>query len=173
MARLGHLASRFFETLLPIGPDEGDAAWALEQLLPGERAVWSRMAAADRRHAVGVARRTVAALGPHEAGREVVAAALLHDSGKLESGLGAVARAVATVAASVAGRQAAESWSDGDGPARRIGLYLRHPQVGARLLTAAGSHPLTTAWAAEHHLPEATWSVPAPIGRALKAADDD
>ena len=172
MATLSHLASRFLQTLLPVGPRQDDAAWAFEHLLPGERAVWARMSPADRRHAAGVARRAVAALG-EEAPRQVVAAALLHDSGKIESGLGAMARAAATVAAAVAGREQAEAWSDGTGPRRRIGLYLCHPRLGAELLAAAGSHPLTTAWAAEHHLPEAQWSVPERLGRALKAADDD
>jgi hypothetical protein len=103
----------------------------------------------------------------------VVAAALLHDSGKVESRLGTLSRVVATVAAMVAGRQRAASWSEGTGFASRIGLYLRHPELGAALLAAAGSAPLTTAWAAEHHLPEARWTVPPDLGRVLKSADDD
>jgi hypothetical protein len=172
LAPLGHLASRFVQTLVPVGPNPADGRWALEHLLPGERAVWARMSPADRRHAAGVARRAAAALGA-DATREVVAAALLHDAGKVESGLGALARAVATVAAGVAGRQKAEGWAEGSGPRRRIGRYLRHPQLGADLLVAAGSHPLTAAWAREHHLPAAQWSVPERLGRALKAADDD
>jgi hypothetical protein len=54
-----------------------------------------------------------------------------------------------------------------------VGRYLSHDEGGAELLTAAGSHPLTVAWARQHHLPEAKWTVPGPVGRALKAADDD
>jgi hypothetical protein len=172
VAALSHLASRFFGSLLPVGPSADDAAWARSNLSPGEEAVWDRMSAQDRRHAAGVARRTVAALGDR-ATREVVAAALLHDCGKVESGLGTMARVGATVAAAAAGRQKAETWSGRRGLAGRVGAYLRHPQLGADLLAAAGSDPLTVAWAAEHHLPESRWTVPVPVGQALKAADDD
>lgn len=129
------------------------------------------MSPADRRHAVGVARRAAAALG--EPSREVVAAALLHDAGKIESDLGTPGRVVATVAAAVTGRRRVEAWASRPGLAGRIGLYLRHPQLGAELLSAAGSDPLTVAWAGEHHLPEERWTVPLAVGLALKAADDD
>ena len=60
------------------------------------------MSAADRRHAVVVARRVDATLGT-AATREVPAAALLHDAGKIDSGLGPVRRAAATVAGMVGG----------------------------------------------------------------------
>jgi len=172
VAPLGHLASRFAGSLLPIGPNREDAAWALEHLNDGERAVWARMSAADRRHAAGVARRAVRALGD-EATTEVVAAGLLHDAGKVVSGLGTWARAVATLAAAACGRDRAERWSHGRWLTRRIGLYLCHPELGAGLLADAGSHPLIVAWAGEHHLGEARWTVPVHVGRALKAADDD
>jgi hypothetical protein len=172
VASLGHLASRFFGSLLPVGPRPPDAVWAVGHLNEGERAIWARMSRADRRHAAGVARRGSAALGDR-ATTEVVAAALLHDCGKVVSGLGTPARVVATVAAAAWGREQAEVWADGRGVQRRIGLYLRHPQLGADLLEAAGSHPLTVAWAGEHHLPEVRWTVPEEVGRALKAADDD
>ena len=41
------------------------------------------------------------------------------------------------------------------------------------MLGIAGSAPLTVAWALEHHLPAEQWTVPLPVGEALKAADDD
>jgi hypothetical protein len=41
------------------------------------------------------------------------------------------------------------------------------------MLSLAGSDALTVSWAREHHLPDDQWTVPAPIGAALKAADDD
>jgi hypothetical protein len=119
-----------------------------------------------------VARRTANALAD-AATTEVIAAALLHDSGKVESGLGTMGRVLATLAAVIVGRERAESWSEGTGLPGRIGLYLRHPELGAALLTSAGSAPLTTAWAGEHHLPETRWTVPPDLGRVLKAADDD
>lgn len=172
MAPLGHLASRFVGSLLPIGPRPTDAAWALEHLNEGERTVWARMSRVDRRHAAGVARRAALTLGDR-ATTEVVAAGLLHDVGKVVSGLGTLGRVGATVAAAVAGRERAEPWSQGRGLTRRTGEYLRHPELGAELLAAAGSSPLTVAWAREHHLPERRWTVPAEVGHALKAADDD
>jgi hypothetical protein len=172
VARPGHLVSRFLGSLLPLGPSREDAAWALRHLSAAEAAVWRRMSNLDRRHAAGVARRAARSLGD-QATTEVLAAALLHDSGKVVSRLGTSLRVVATVAAATVGRPQAEGWAAGRGVSRRLGLYLRHPQLGADLLAAAGSHPLTVAWAGEHHLPEACWSVPLAVGRALKAADDD
>jgi hypothetical protein len=167
-----HLARRFAGSLWPAGPGADDERWARSSLLPGEAELWGRMSRADRRHAVGVARRVVEALG-ERADRPVVAAALLHDVGKVEAGLGTYGRVVATLAAAVAGRETAALWSRGRGFTRRVGLYLRHPGIGADLLAIAGSDPLTVDWARQHHLPPDRWTVPADLAAALKAADDD
>lgn len=172
MAGAGHLVRRFFGSLLPFGPKADDTVWAEQQLLPGEVDLWRRMSRADRRHAAGVARRVEVALGA-DAGRPVLAAALLHDCGKTVSGLGTYGRVVATLSAKVAGRDQAEAWARTVGFTRRVGLYLQHPQLGAELLGMAGSAPLTVAWAAEHHLPAQDWTVPVDIGEVLKAADGD
>ena len=172
MGGAGHLVKRFFGSVLPIGPSAEDASWALEHLLPGEVDVWLRMSRADRRHAAGVARRVERALGT-EATRPVLAAALLHDCGKVVSGLGTYGRVIATLSAKVGGQDVAMAWTETSGFTRRVGLYLEHPRLGADLLGIAGSAPLTVAWTAEHHLPADQWTVPAPIGEALKAADDD
>jgi hypothetical protein len=130
------------------------------------------MSGADRRHAVGVAERVERALG-HEATRPVLAAALLHDVGKIESGLGTYGRVVATLSAKAAGRGMASTWRKQRGYARKVGLYLEHDQIGADLLELAGSDPLTVAWAREHHLPESDWTIEPHLADALKAADDD
>jgi hypothetical protein len=143
-----------------------------ETLLPGEHELWRRMSRADRRHAAGVARRVERALGA-EATRPVLAAALLHDVGKVASGLGTYGRVVATLAGAAAGRDSALGWSKARGVTRRVGLYLRHPELGAEMLGLAGSDTLTVTWAREHHLPEDRWTLPAPVAHALKAADDD
>ena len=172
MSGAAHLVKRFFGSMLPIGPPARDREWIGEQLLDGERDVWNRMSKVDRRHAAAVARRVERALGD-EATRPVLAAALLHDCGKTVSGLGTYGRVVATVSAMVAGREQASAWIETRGFTRRVGLYLEHPRLGADLLGMAGSAPLTVAWAREHHLPSGEWSVPAHIGAALKAADDD
>lgn len=167
-----HLVSRFVGSLWPAGPAPGDEAWVSGVLQPGEAALWRRMGGADRRHAVGVARRAQALLAAR-ASRPVVAAALLHDVGKVDGGLGPVGRSLATVAGMAAGRGAAARWADRSGVVGRAGRYLCHDRIGAVLLGEAGSDPLTVAWAAEHHLPPARWTVPRPIGEVLKAADDD
>jgi hypothetical protein len=151
-----HLAKRFFGSLSPAPPSAADRAWVEEVLLPGELDVWRRMSKPDQRHAAGVARRV--AVSRDE--REVLAAALLHDSGKVVSGLGTFGR----VAATLIGRKRAKG---------RMALYLRHDELGAELLEKAGSDRLTIAWAREHHLPRDRWTVPQNVGDVLKAADDD
>jgi hypothetical protein len=172
VAGFGHLAKRFFGSVVPVGPTPADAEWAEAQLLEGELDIWRRMTKVDRRHAAGVARRTEALLGD-EAIRPVLAAALLHDCGKTVSGLGTYGRVIATISAKLAGHDMAAAWAETRGFTRRVGLYVDHPRLGADLLGLAGSAPLTVAWAAEHHLPADRWTVPVAIGDALKAADDD
>lgn len=143
--------------------------------------------------------------------RAVVAAALLHDVGKIESGFGTVARAGVTALAMLVGRarlvrasdsptassvggpgtarqpmgrpgissggtgrrEARYPWTGRQGIGRRVALYLSHDRVGGDLLRLAGSEPLTSAWAAEHHLHESRWTIDRKIGSALKVADGD
>jgi hypothetical protein len=158
-APLTHLAKRFVTSLVPGGPSFEAEAWVSAVLSEAELALWRRMSGPDRRHAVGVARRVEAALG-EQATPPVLAAALLHDVGKVESGLGTLGRVVATVA----------------GPRTpRLARYRRHPELGAELLRLADSDPLTAAWAEEHHLPPDRWTgtVPPEVAAALKASDDD
>jgi hypothetical protein len=161
-----HLVRRFLGSLRPGGPAVDTVRWVEEQLLPGERELWSAMPGPDRRHSAAVALRVQATLGA-EATRPVLAAALLHDVGKATSGLRTLGRVVATVTAGVVGRERATAWDSA------IGRYLRHDTSGALLLERAGSDPLTVAWTREHHRPESTWTVPPGVAGALKAADDD
>ena len=156
----------------PAGPSADNEQWVQSVLSDDELKLWRRMSRVDRRHAVGVARRAERQLG-HEATKPVLAAALLHDVGKVTAGLGTYGRVVATVAGAAAGRSMAGAWTEGKGFTRRVGLYLRHPDLGADMLALAGSNPLTVAWAREHHLPEEDWTLPPGVARALKAADDD
>jgi hypothetical protein len=172
VASASHLVRRFFGSLRPGGPGSHAESWVAARLLPGELALWRRMSGPDRRHAVGVAERVERALG-HEATRPVVAAALLHDVGKIESGLGTYGRVVATLSAKVAGPEMASTWRKQRGVARKVGLYVHHDQIGGDLLELAGSDPLTVAWTREHHRPEAEWTLDPSIAAALKAADDD
>jgi len=149
-----HLVRRFLGSLWPAGPRRNGVAFVENALEPSELALWRRMSAPDRRHSIAVARRLP------DVADDVVAAALLHDVGKVEAGLGTFARVAATLI--------------GAGRARgRMAVYLRHDVIGARLLTDAGARPLVATWAGEHHLPPERWTVAPAIGAALKAADDD
>jgi hypothetical protein len=116
-----HLARRFITSLSRREPTDADTAWADSHLLDAEAALWHRMAPADRRHSITVARRFEAS-GSWT--REEMAGALLHDVGKLDSGLGAYGRVIATVV----------------GPrTQRFRRYHDHERIGADLVAAAGS----------------------------------
>lgn len=160
-----HLAKRFATSLSHRNPDASDEAWVEARLLPEELVLWKRLGSADRRHAIAVARAAVERIGTR-AERPVVAAALMHDIGKLESGLGTFGRVAATLGGKARGRDRRPANS-------RFARYLRHDELGAALLAEAGSDPLTVAWAREHHWPEREWTLPTALAAALKAADDD
>jgi len=170
--RLGHLSKRFFGSLWPLGPGAETEAWVASVLSDSELKLWRRMSRPDRRHAAGVGRRVERAHG-QEATVPVLAAALLHDVGKTAARLSTYGRVIATLAGAAAGPRMAAAWTQGRGFTRRVGLYLRHADLGADMLALAGSDPLTVAWAREHHLPSEQWTVPADVGATLKAADDD
>jgi hypothetical protein len=143
--RIGHLARRFAGSLSRRQPSGEDDAWAVSSLTDAERELWRRFSAADRRHAIVVARRFVA-VRP-DASRDEIAGALLHDIGKLEAGIGTLGRVVATVV----------------GPrTRRFRTYHDHERRGADMLTAAGSSPQTVELVRGE----------GPAAAALRAADD-
>lgn len=162
-----HLVRRFLGSLSPLAVDADDEAWATAQLLPGERRLWQRMSRADRKHSVGVARTVAQQVG--EEHRPVVAAALLHDVGKVDADLGTFGR----VGATLIGRRRSAGWAEAPGLRGRVERYLRHDAIGADLLEDAGADALTVAWAREHHRPEHDWTVPLETGRTLRKADDD
>lgn len=146
-ARAGHLVRRFFGALSPAPPPPDDEHWAESQLTAGEVELWRRMANPDRRHAITVARR-FGELRPGAA-RPEVAAALLHDVGKVDAGLGTMMRVVATLV----------------GPrTERFRRYHDHETIGARMVAAAGSDELTVELVGGRG--------PADAAAALAAADD-
>lgn len=167
-----HLSKRFFGSLLPGGPPERERAWVESVLSPPEYGLWIKMYGPDRRHSARVAREVERQLG-HEATPPVVAAALLHDVGKIDSGLRTWGRVVATMSAAAAGRDTAVLWVRSHGFTRKVGLYLQHPDIGGDLLAMADSDPLTVAWARQHHLPEDEWTLPLEVARVLHDVDDD
>jgi len=140
-----HLVTRFVTSLSPAAPDPDDVTWAGGFLAVGERALWERMSAPDRRHAIAVARRFVARRP--DATREEVAGALLHDVGKVEAGLGTFGR----VAATIVGPRTA-----------RFRRYHDHEALGSQLAAAVGADPVTVALVAGE----------GPAAADLRAADD-
>jgi putative nucleotidyltransferase with HDIG domain len=132
-----HLVRRFTGSLSSRPPSDADLAWALAALLPGEQALWLRHNNIDRRHTIQVARRACrlrATLETTE--RDVLAAALLHDVGKIDADLGTLGRIGATLWGAIAPQRARA----GDGRASR---YLRHGPLGAQMAAMAGSAPRT------------------------------
>jgi len=163
-----HLARRFVRALWPGRPRDTDVAWVESVLTPAELAVWRRLPNHDRRYSIRVARRAEHLLsGTGFAGDpNWPAVALLHDVGKLDSNLGVFRRAFATVAGAV---RPALRRSPG-----RIGRYLRHDEIGAELLHAAGARNEAARWAGAHHHRE-HWEatgIPEPVAAALDAADN-
>lgn len=127
-AHLGHLVRRFFGSWSRRPPGEGDVAWAVTHLLDAEAELWLRMPAQDRRHSIEVARRFATLANTHE--RAEIAGALLHDVGKCASDLGTLGRVAATLI----------------GPrTRRFRLYHEHEPIGADMLRAIRSDPVTIA----------------------------
>jgi len=121
-----HLAKRYVGSLSKTPPPAADEAWAITWLSPPEADLWSRMIVQDRRHSIEVARR-FQDLRP-EATREEMAGALLHDVGKLQSGLPTSRRVLATI---VGPRTA------------RLREYHEHEAIGAELAAAADAAPAT------------------------------
>jgi len=172
----GHLAGRFFGALRPGGPSEDDRAWVETVLEPAELALWIRQPGHDQRHSAGVARHVEAALagGPHAGDSRWPACALLHDIGKLASGLGVLNRVLATLVGRATGG-AVSDWEEHRGLRRRIAFYLRHPELGADMIRLAGGRDEVAHWAVAHH-DRARLDptlVPAPVVAALVAADND
>ena len=168
-----HLARRFVGSLDPRPPSAADERWVEQHLSQAEHQLWLRLSNPDRRHGIQVARAVAAALGD-AATPPVMAAALLHDAGKVISGLGTFARVGATLFWAVMDHDRARTWLDHDvGAVRRLAQYRLHPELGADLLADGGADPLTVAWAREHHQPADRWSVPGPVASVLKSCDDD
>lgn len=176
--RIVHLAHRFFGAITAVPPDPDDLSW-VDQVLDNADLLtqFRRMPYHDQAHAIGVARAVQADLADTQWADDPrwLAAALLHDLGKLDSRLGVYGRVVATVSSGVAGHDMADAWSDRSGFTRRVGLYLRHPELGADRIRLAGGPEEAAVWAAAHQDPErsTTTGFPEPVVTALLAADDD
>jgi hypothetical protein len=175
--KLAHLSGRFVRALSPAAPRADDLAWVEGVLTPAGYVQFRRQPNHDQRHAIGVARDVQARLAgtPYAGDPRWLSAALLHDIGKLDSRLGVYGRVVATVSGAVAGREQAGAWSESTGFTRRVGLYLRHAELGADRIRLAGEPEEVAIWAAAHHDPS-TWDdlpIPPEVVAALDEADND
>ena len=177
MGRPVHLVRRFLGALSPSRPKADDVAWVATALTEGELVLWRRLPRHDRRHSIQVGRDVQAALAGTEYADDPrwIEAALLHDVGKLDAGLGVLGRVGATLAGAAAGHDLAEAWSAKRGISRKVGLYLRHPEIGADRIRMSGGSPEAAAWAECHQDPDryAGCGLPPAVVAALAAADDD
>ncbi len=177
-ARIVHLVTRFVASVRPHPIDPQTRAWVRDSLEPGEDRLWESMARADRAESVAVARRLDDTLAGTAFAGDVRwrAAALLHDVGKQASGFGPMGRAAATVVATVLGHRRVRSWAGRPAGVRaRIGRYLAHDDIGAKMLQTAGARPEAVAWAGAHHrhARPGDLGIPAEVCVALAAADGE
>ena len=117
-----HLVKRFLTSLSRQAVSVEQLAWVRKHLLDDEFFLWTKMVVSDQRHSLVVAQRFVT-LKP-DAQRDHVAAALLHDVGKVESDLGIAMRVIATLI----------------GPrTKRLRAYHDHETIGLALCVEAHS----------------------------------
>jgi hypothetical protein len=171
-----HLVRRFLRALWPGRPAAEDVAWVESILEPNELDLWRALPTHDRRYTIRVARQVERRLAGTEYAEQSrwLAAALLHDVGKIDAGLGVFGRSGATVVGAWAGSARLDRWAGKDGFRRRVAWYRRHDERGADRIRVAGGRDEAARWAWAHHhrdrWPES--GVPRPVAEALEAADN-
>jgi hypothetical protein len=163
------LVRRYVETVRARPLDPVEAAWVAAQLSPAERDLFGRMSVADQRHALGVARRAAAAGLRGEA----VVAALFHDVGKVDAGLGPLGRVIGTVGRLVLGRARVVRLTGRIRVLAPIGWYVDHAARGEQRLREIGANDLVATWAGDHHRHPLHYRVPLETGVVLARADGD
>lgn len=175
--KLVHLARRFFASVFARSPGPEEAAWVQSLLMEGEFELWASQPRYDRRHTLGVARRVERALAERTEPRWL-AAALLHDIGKLEASLGITGRVLATLTMGMVGRARVCAWSDRSGWRGRFGRYADHGEIGATMIESAGGRAEAARWAAVHHRikradPGIGFDLPREVVLVLRDSDRD
>ncbi len=168
MTRRGHLVRRFLTSVRPRPLTDEDRAFVATTLRPEEWSCWERLGPADRAESVATGRAAAAGLGPN-ADPAYIAAALLHDVGKADTGFGVVRRVGATVMATMAGPGRARAWPGA------LGGYVNHDELGSARLRAAGARTEAVSWAAAHHRRE-LWpasGIPPEVCEILAVADGE
>lgn len=156
-----HLARRLSVSLRQVGPSAEDEALARSSLDGQALDLWLQQAPGDRRHSAAVLREVARAAGAEPVPGWVATAALLHDVGKVDTGLGIGGRVVAGVLKLLRVNRFPG----------RIGRYLRYPAVGAAMLVDAGCDGRAVTWTAEHHRPARQRTVEHRWADRLAAAD--
>lgn len=172
-----HLVTRFLRSLSRRPPSPSTLAWVRELLTDREWELFHSQAGFDMRHAAGVARAVLALTDNPVAAR----AALLHDIGKVDSGLGPLGRACATVlrrlvphlsdkwsrrlwagvSASPDARVQPLTWRE------RFAVYWMHPWIGQAILLRHGVDADVASWALFHHHWYVAEDLPFTWGEAL------
>jgi len=159
-----------------LGSRTKELSWAASILTAAELELWRAQPVYDRSHSVRVARRVEHRLAttPWSGDGLWLAAALLHDVGKVRAGLTLEERVVANLVRRRVGLVRAREWAGrARGPRQRIGSYLTHGEIGASMIRAAGGREELAAFAEVHqmHRDGPVAGIPAPVVAALLAAD--
>jgi hypothetical protein len=175
-ARLGRLVRRLVDLVKGARPTPADQAWVGSLLQPAELELWKLLSGPDQHHGIQVARnveRRLASTAYAGDGRWL-GAALLHDIGKVQAGLGAFERGLASLVGRATSESTARRWASAEGGTkRRLGLYLTHGALGAAAIRAVGGREEIAAWAEVHQAwpcPELE-VLPGPVVQALSDAD--
>ena len=143
----------------------------LAALSPAERALFDSMRPADRAHGLRVARRVqVAGYGDPR----LLKAALLHDVGKAGHGIHLPHRVARVLLTALTPQEFGRIAATDRGWHEPFYALAHHAAIGADLLAAAGSDPLTVALVRSHDAPNTPAALFAHADwlHALKAADD-
>lgn len=147
---LKHLVARFVFSFFP-HRQTAETLQFLTLLNSDELHLFNAQQRFDKRHSFRNVKKLHALLADPDP--DLVIACGLHDVGKVQSGLGVFGRVFATCVAAIFGLHRVDAWSrNNSNPiTRRIATYVRHPEIGADLLTGAGSNLIAITWARDHH----------------------
>jgi hypothetical protein len=152
-----------------------DHSWARSVLLPHEYELWTKLSEYEKCHAVSTARELERRLArtPESWDPTWLAAALLHDVGKMDANLSMTERGFASLLGMYVKTSTARRWLATSGMVRRIGLFLFHGESGARLVREVGGREVIAVWCETHHGNEfpPDFAIPPQIVAALIASE--